>query len=254
MLDSCKPELRNDVLEGAVSPSAFVTTHWSVVVAAGDVSSPHGQAALENLCRSYWQPLYAYLLRQGRTPHDAQDLTQEFFAHFLEKSYFRVADRARGRFRSFLLTALKHFVAHEWEKARAVKRGGRQSFISWEEQPEETRPSLASGADLSPERFYDQQWALTLLEQALDRLGQESAANRKEQQFERLKAFLSNEPGEGAYAAVAAELGTSPGSVAVAVHRLRQRYGELVREEVANTVAKPEQVEDELRYLIELIG
>ena len=249
-----QPELRKDVLEGAASPSAFTTTHWSVVVAAGDVSSPQGRAALERLCRAYWQPLHAYLLRQGHTAHDAQDLTQEFFAHFLEKSYFRVADRARGRFRSFLLTALKHFVAHEWEKARAVKRGGRHSFISWEEQPEEMRASLASGADLPPERFYDQQWALTLLEQALARLRQESAANGKEQQFERLKTFLSNEPGEGAYAAAAAELGVSPGAVAVGVHRLRQRYGELVREEVANTVARREQIEDELRYLIELIG
>jgi RNA polymerase sigma-70 factor (ECF subfamily) len=232
----------------------FATTHWSVVISAGHQSSPNAEEALEKLCRTYWYPLYAYVRRQGKSPEDAQDLTQAFFAWFLERSFLRQADRGRGRFRSFLMTSLNHFLAHERERAQALKRGGRQVHIPWDLAAAENRYHLEPSSDASPDKNFDQRWALALFHQALGRLRLEYANAGKHEMFEQLKTFLTNLAGDGGYEGVAARLGMAPGSIAVAVHRLRQRYGELVKEEIAHTVASPTEVQDELRYLIELIG
>jgi RNA polymerase sigma factor (sigma-70 family) len=232
----------------------FATTHWSVVLAAGHDSTPGAQEALEKLCSAYWYPLYAYVRRHGHSPEDAQDLTQAFFAKLLEKKSLRHAQQERGRFRTFLLTALKNFLSHEWERAKAAKRGGGSIHLSWDQTSAEERYGLEPVSDLTPEKIFEQGWALTLFQQALARLRDESTAAGKGDRFEQLKGFLTDEPAEGAYKAIAERLGMSSDSVAVSVHRLRQRYGELVREAIAQTVANPAEAQDELRYLISLIG
>lgn len=222
------------------------------MLAAG-ANSPESAAALEQLCRSYWYPLYAYVRRFGYNVHNAQDLTQAFFAELFRKDYFRAADRERGKFRSFLLTGLRHFLAHEWEKNRAAKRGGGAVPLCFDEQIAEAQYQHEPASNGSPERLYDRSWALRVFEQGLERLRRELIDQDKTAQFEQLKPYLTQEPGSGAYAAAAASLGLSPNAVAVAVHRLRQRYAALVREAVAETVAQPGQVEEELSYLISLI-
>ncbi|HXJ58558.1 MAG TPA: sigma-70 family RNA polymerase sigma factor [Verrucomicrobiae bacterium] len=239
---------------GSPAKQWFTTTHWSVVLAAKQSSSPDGAAALELLCRTYWYPLYAYVRRQGYSPEDAQDLTQAFFEQFLEKGSVQLADRGRGKFRSFLLTSLKHFLTHEWEKARTLKRGGGHVHLSWDQTSAESQYQLEPVSELKPEKIFDQRWALALFQQALARLRQEYAATGKAPQFEELKAFLTDAAEDGGYAEVAARLDMPPRSVAVAVHRMRQRYGELVREEIAHTVASRGEIQEELRYLIELVG
>jgi RNA polymerase sigma-70 factor (ECF subfamily) len=241
----------------ASSPAAakwFATTHWSVVLSAADSTAPGAGEALEKLCRTYWYPLYAYVRREGRSVEDAQDLTQEFFARVLENKSLRKARRERGRFRSFLLTSFQNFLAHEWERARAEKRGGGRPFISWEETSAENRYQLEAISDLTPDKIFEQRWALALFQEAIVRLRQEFVAAGKTEQFTQLKAFLSGEAGEGDYGAVAARLSMTPNAVAVAVHRLRQRYGQLVREEVAHTVSSPAEVDEELRHLIALMS
>jgi RNA polymerase sigma-70 factor (ECF subfamily) len=231
----------------------FATTHWSVVLTASDGASPQAAEALENLCRTYWYPLYAYARRKGYSAPDAQDLTQEFFARFLEKNSLSRADRQRGRFRSFLLTSFQNFLGHEWDRARTEKRGGGWTFISWDERAAEGRYQLDGTPDLPPDKIFEQRWAFTLFQQALTRLREEAVASGKVEQFEQLKSFLSAEPDEGAYADVAARLSLSTGAVAVGVHRLRQRFGHLVREEIAHTVASPAELDEEMRYLIDLM-
>jgi RNA polymerase sigma-70 factor (ECF subfamily) len=241
-----------DIPSGA--GSLFPTTHWSVVLSAGGGSLPNAQAALEQLCRAYWYPLYAYVRRQGRGVEEAQDLTQEFFARFLRKEYLRHTDPARGRFRTFLLTSLKRFLVNDWKKGRAARRGGGQPVISWDQRETETR-FLAESADLStPEKAFEKRWAVTVLEEVLERLRQEFTASGQPERFERLKVLLWGEKGSPPYAGVAAELGLTEGALKVAVHRLRQRYRELLRAEVASTVAQPEEVDDELRHLIAVIS
>lgn len=225
-----------------------------MVLSAGEGSLPNAQAALERLCRAYWYPLYAYVRRQGRSVEEAQDLTQEFFARLLQKEYLRHTDPARGRFRTFLLTALKRFLVNDWEKGRAARRGGGQQIISWDERVTETR-FLAESADQStPEKAFEKRWALIVLEQVLERLRDEFTASGHAERFERLKVLLWGEKGSPPYVEVAAELGLTEGALKVAVHRLRQRYRELLRAEVANTVARPEDVDDELRHLIAVIS
>jgi DNA-directed RNA polymerase specialized sigma24 family protein len=236
------------------SPPLFATTHWSVVLAAGNDSSPGAQEALERLCRTYWLPLYAYVRRRGYTPEDSQDLTQAFFANFLEKNAVSRARRERGRFRSFLLTSLQNFLAHEWEKARAAKRGGGSRPLPWDEPSPEGRYQLESSPELSPDKAFERRWAMTLFQQALTRLHAESTAAGKAATFNELKSFLSEKADEGAYAAAAKRLRIAPAAVGVAVHRLRKRYGELVREEIAHTVATPGEIEDEMRHLIALMS
>lgn len=231
----------------------FATTHWSMVIAAGDASSPHAQGALEALCRAYWYPLYAYVRRKGYTSQDAQDLTQEFFARLLKRNYLTAADRNRGRFRSFLLGSLEHFLAREWTKAHAQKRGGGHHLFSLDELDAEGRYQLEPAHELTAEKMFDRRWATTLLEQAMCRLRDECMANAKGDLFAKVEGVIAGERGAVPYAEIASALAMNEGALKVAVHRLRQRYGELVRSEIAQTVADPAEAEEELHYLIAVL-
>ena len=228
---------------------AFVTTHWSLVVSSGRNDTTQARNALEKLCRAYWFPIYAFVRRQGHNPHDAQDLTQEFFARLLAKNQLAGADPNRGRFRSFLLAALKHFLANEWHKARAQKRGGGQVPIPIDASTAESKCGIDPADHLTAEKIYERRWALTLLDQVLRRLRDEYVRDGKEKQFEQLKTTLTEVSRSVRYADIAAQLGTSEGAVKVAVHRLRQRYREVLRAEIKDTVASPGEVEDEIRNL-----
>jgi RNA polymerase sigma-70 factor (ECF subfamily) len=227
----------------------FATTHWSVVLAAGQGASPDSRKALASLCETYWYPLYAFVRRQGYSADDAQDVTQDFFATLLEKQYLRVADSERGKFRSFLLTAFKHFLSKERAKAHAEKRGGGRKSLSLDFRNGESRYDREPAHAVTAETLYERRWALTLLDQVLGRLEAEYTGTGKQELFGRLKEFLIGERGARTYAQVAADLGVSEGAVKVAVHRLRQRYRELIRAEIAQTLADPNEVEDELQQL-----
>lgn len=235
-------------------PGWFATTHWSVVLAAGETTSSQAEVALEKLCRAYWYPLYAHVRRRGYSPHDAQDLTQGFFARLLEKNWVGAADREKGKFRSFLLSVLDHYLGDERDRANAAKRGGGQALISLDEQTAEKLLSQEPASYLSPEKEFDKSWAAALLQQGMTRLRGEFEASGKGQTFDQLKLFLEGEANSGDYAAMAVGLGMSANAIAVSVHRLRQRYRELVRVEVANTVASPNEVEDEMRYLFSVLA
>ena len=232
----------------------FVTTHWSVVLTAGRNDTTRAHDALARLCQTYWHPLYAYVRRVGNSPHDAQDLTQEFFARLLEKNYLAAADESRGRFRSFLLAALKHFLANEWDKARAQKRGGGQIPIPIDVGTAETSCGFEPVDRLSAEKIYERRWALTLLAQVLRRLREEYVRAGREKLFEQLKPTLTEASRTVRYAEMAGHLGLSEGAVKVAVHRLRQRYREVLRAEIADTVDSPAEVEDELRNLFSALA
>ncbi|MBI2925629.1 MAG: sigma-70 family RNA polymerase sigma factor [Verrucomicrobia bacterium] len=220
------------------------------MLAAADLASPSARAALEKLCRTYWYPLYAYVRRRGHRPEDAQDLTQEFFVRLLQKNSFAGADRAKGRFRSFLLGALQHFLADEHDRASAKKRGGGQQFISWEQDFAEKRFAEEPTDELSPDKIFERRWALTVLEQAASRLRAEYQAAGTGQLFEHLKGYVTGEGAAPTYAATAAQLGLSESAVKSAIFRLRRRYYELVREAVAQTVADPRELEEEIRHLM----
>ncbi len=232
-----------------VAGAVFATTHWSDVLAAGRNDTPHARTALETLCRNYWPPLYAYVRRLGHSPEDAQDLTQEFFARLLERNTVARADPERGRFRSFLLASLKHFLAHEWEKARARKRGGGASIVPLALDTTETRCAPPPAAGDTPDQAFDRQWALSVLDLVLGRLRKEYADCGRDDLFLALKETLSGGRSEIPYRDLGGQLALSEGAVKVAAHRLRQRYRELLREEIANTVASPDEVEEELRNL-----
>src|SRR5437667_1881708 len=230
-------------------PSSFATTHWSLVLSAGRPASPASAAALSTLCQRYWYPLYVYVRRTIRDIDEARDLTQEFFARLLEKNTLAHADPERGRFRSFLLTALKHFLINEWEKGQAQKRGGGRTTLALDFEAKDSTFSLEPSHAWTPERLYERQWALTLLDQVLAQLRQEYTAAGKGQLFETLKTCLAGENSTATYADVARPLGMTEGAVKVAAHRLRKRYRELLRQEVAQTVADENEVEDEMRSL-----
>jgi RNA polymerase sigma factor (sigma-70 family) len=232
----------------------FVTTHWSVVLTAGRNDTTRARAALEQLCRNYWQPLYAYVRGSGYSREEAEDLTQEFFTRLLADNTIARADPARGRFRSFLLGSLKHFLAHEWEKARAQKRGGGAQLIPLEFDTAETRCVQPVAPGDTPDRAFDRQWALALLTIVLGRLRREYGDAGREDLFLGLKDTLSGGRAEIPYRELGARLGLSEGAVKVAAHRLRQRYRDLLREEIANTVAGPEEVEQELQQLFAALG
>jgi RNA polymerase sigma-70 factor (ECF subfamily) len=238
----------------ATTCSPFATTHWSVVQAAGREFSPEAQAALERVCQSYWYPLYAYVRRTGRTPEDSQDLVQEFFAHFLERNYLRLADQNRGRFRTFLLTSLKHFLINDWRKATREKRGGRYQILSLDVEKTETRFRAEPVDGMSPEKLYDRRWATVLLDRVLDQLKTEFAAANRRPVFEELKSFLTGEGPESTYAEIGGRLGMTEGSLKVTVHRMRRRYRELLRKEISTTVDTPEAVEEEVRELFLALG
>ncbi len=227
----------------------FATTHWSVVLAAGQGDAPGAQAALEKLCRTYWYPLYAYVRRRGYGHEDAQDLTQAFLLQLLERQSSARVDRSKGRFRSFLLAGLNYFLADHRDRAHAQKRGGGQPVLSFDAQPAEQRYGLEPVDHLSPDKLFERQWALALLGEVLARMEREFREEGKAELFQRLCVFLVAGTGQETYADVAAAAGLTGEAVKKAVHRLRHRYYELFREEIAHTVADPTEVEAEMRHL-----
>ena len=231
----------------------FATTNWSLVLAAADERSPEAVDALESLCRAYWYPLYVYVRRKGYSAADAQDLTQEFFSRLLSKDYLSIADRSRGKFRSFLLGSLEHFLAREWNKAHAQKRGGGCSHFSLDEKDAENRYLIEPAHALTPDRVFDRRWATTLLDQAMAKLREECISDDKGNLFDKVQYLLPGERGTASYAQIAADLNTSEDAIKMAVHRLRRRYGELVRAEIAQTVASPQEAQEELQYLFAVL-
>ncbi len=225
------------------------TTHWSVVLAAGQKENPQSAEALERLCKIYWYPLYAYVRRKGHDVPEAQDLIQDFFASLLQKGWLEKVDPKKGRFRSYLICAMDHFLANHWRRAAAAKRGGGRPLLSLDDTAEK-RYAAEAATDLTPEKLYERRWALSLLERALHRLHQEYATTDRGTLYDSLKQFLSAEPEAGDYERVSAQLGISHGAVSTAVYRLRQRYQALVREDVAQTVDRREEIEDEIRSLV----
>jgi len=235
---------------GASAPACqFATTHWSMVVAAGHGRSPESEAALEALCRDYWYPLYVYVRRRGYSADDAQDLTQAFFAALLEKKYLRDAERTRGRFRTFLLTAMQRFLSKEQDRQRSQKRGGGRRAIALDFPAGEDRYRHEPSHSWTPERLYERRWALTLLDNVLQEIEIECKSRGKQDLFEELKQYLAAGPQGQAYGQTAVRLGISEGAVKVAVHRLRRSYREILRREVSKTLAAGEDLADELRQL-----
>lgn len=242
-------------LTGENSPQheQFPKTRWSVLLAARDrKDDARAAAALDELCRAYWFPLYVYVRRRGYSPQDAEDLTQGYFAALIEKDYLADADRERGKLRSFLLLTLKHYIADEWTKASALKRGSGKPPISIDAAAEE-RYALEPIDEQSPDRLYEKRWALTLLDNVLHQLRADYEASGQLVLFETLKKFLSWNSGREAYRDIASHLGMKENAVRVAIFRLRRRYGDLLRAQVADTVTKPDEVPSELDYLLSIL-
>ena len=219
------------------------------MLAAGRKSTPQSDRALEELCRAYWFPLYAYVRRRGHTKEDAEDLTQEFFARFLEKNYLAGLSAERGRFRAFLLASLKHFLANEWDKSRRQKRGGGVTPLSLDWQTADTQFQIAATAEPSPDKAFDREWTVTLLAKVIERLQAESETEGRGKQFAELKIFLTVGKGALSHAEAARKLGMDETAVRVAVHRLRKRYRQLLRDEIAQTLADSADVDEEMRAL-----
>ncbi len=238
----------------ATRKPAFVTTHWSVVLTATGADTTKARAALEHLCRMYWYPIYHFVRRQGYSMHDAQDLTQEFFARLLEKRWIAGADQSRGRFRSFLLMVLKRFLAVEWRRANAQKRAGDRPCVPLPLDTAETRYTREPADTSTPEQAFERQWALTLLESVLRELRLEYERSGKGRLFEVLKPCLMGSRESQPYAMLAASLEMSDGAVKVAVHRLRERYRERLKTEIAHTVATPADVDNEMRHLFHVLS
>ncbi len=227
--------------------SRFPTTRWTLVIAAGDPHRKEARSALVSLCENYWYPLYAYLRRRGYSAEEAQDLTQEFFVRVLEGRYLDRADPGKGRFRSFILTSLRFFVADEEDRQRALKRG-RGMVVTLEFSSGEERYQREPGHDETPERIFERRWALAVLDRVVEKLREEFVHHGRLGHFEQLKVFLLGQS-DAPYAALAQKMKTSEGALKVAIHRLRKRYRELFRQEIADTVANPAEVESELRFL-----
>jgi RNA polymerase sigma factor (sigma-70 family) len=236
------------------SHANFFATRWSVVLAAaGSDADGRRQRALEELARIYWFPLYAFARRQGHSPHVAEDLTQEFFALLIEKQRLRHVDQAKGKFRSFLLTSIKHFLANEYDKSRAQKRGGAQKVLALDALDAEARYAVEPVDDMTPERVFEQRWAWAVIDEVLSRLRGQYAAKGQSDLFDALKGALTQRPGDGEYDEVARTLGMTASAVAVAAHRLRARYRKLLREEIAQTVAEPGLIDAEVKYLLDCL-
>jgi len=231
----------------------FAPTSWTDVLAAQRGGSREAEAALEKLCLTYWYPLYSYLRRKGFDPHKAQDLNQEFFYRLIKENYLGAVDRRRGKFRSFLLAALNHFVSNQRDYERAAKRGGGKALLSLDDTDAENRFIHEPASSLSPEKIFEKNWFLTLFEQALARLSEEQKAAGKSELFEQLKLFVVEDAESGDYNNAAARVNMTPNAVAVTVHRLRDRYKKLVHEEVVRTVADPAEIEDELRRFFSVL-
>jgi RNA polymerase sigma factor (sigma-70 family) len=234
--------------------AVFATTHWSTVLTAGREHSPQSEQALDRLCRSYWYPIYAFVRRHDHSPADAQDLTQEFFFQLLKRGDLAGVQPGRGRFRWFLLAALKHFLANEWHKLQTQKRGGDRTIISFDTLSAESRYRLAQSRDLSPEVLYERSWALTLLDQARERLCGEYANSGKTERFQLLEQFLPGEQSDLSYAEAGQQLALTESAIKSEVYRLKKRYRTLLRTGVAHTVAAPEEIDDEIRYLAKLLA
>jgi RNA polymerase sigma-70 factor (ECF subfamily) len=234
--------------------TAFEPTQWSVVLRAGRNDTPRAQQALARLCQTYWYPLYAHVRRRGHGAHDAQDLTQEFFARLLARQTLERADPARGRFRTFILTALDRFLADEWDKSQAQKRGGATEILSLDLAAAERRFDLEPADTAAPDQAFDRQWALALLETVLNRLEDEYRCDGKANWFGALQPTLTGARESQPYAELAANLGSSEGAVKVAVHRLRKRYRVLLQAEIVETVATPEEAPEEMRYLLRALA
>jgi RNA polymerase sigma factor (sigma-70 family) len=234
--------------------SGFATTQWSQVLAARDGSDSEVRTALAALFEAYWYPLYAYVRRQGNSPEEAADLTQAFFAYLLEKDALKGVDPSEGKFRSFLLATLKHFLSHERDKAQAQKRGGDQVGISLDAKLAESRYGYEPSDGLTPEQVYERRWALTVLERSLEKLEEKESSGGDGIRFEKLRPYLVGEEPHLPYREVAAELDMSEGAVRGAVHRLRQSFGQVLRDEIAMTVAQPDQVDGEVRHLLGAVG
>ncbi len=247
----------NDTQEADVASylgRGFTTTHWSVVLSARDRACAEGQAALEELCRKYWYPLYAFVRRRGWNPLDAADLTQAFFVFLLENEALKQAQREKGKFRSFLMAAMANFLNNEWDKRRTLKRGGQRQMVSLDALTAEERYRLEPVDPLTPEKLFERRWTMTLVEHVLARLKQEYTAEGKADLFELLEPGLTGELAEGSYADWAKALGMSRGALKVALHRLRRRFGEALRREVAHTVATPAEIDAEIRQLFAAIS
>jgi RNA polymerase sigma factor (sigma-70 family) len=243
-----------DSMTSHEAPQMFPATQWTVVLAAGGTPSPESAAALERLCASYWYPLYAFVRRSGRSPPDAQDLTQEFFARVLERHWLARADQSKGRFRTFLLTAMERFLANEWDKARALKRGGGHRNVPMQVDTAETRYGVEPADTRTPEQAFEYRWAVALLDEVVKQLEAEFQEQGQAASFAALKPCLVGDRASQPYAELAAMLGMEEGAVKVAVHRLRQRYRELLRAEIANTVASTEEVDAEMRHLFNVLS
>ena len=227
----------------------FATTRWTLVLTAARRDAPEAGAALEELCRTYWYPLYAYVRRQGHTREDAEDLTQSFFARLLEKNYLEGLQSDKGKFRAFLLVALKHFLANEWDRANRKKRGGDAVMLSLDWRDADTRYQIEPADNVSPDKLYDRLWAVTLLERVIARLREETSREGESKLFDVLSPFLMIGKSAIPYAQAASALGLSEPATRVAVHRLRRRYREFLRDEIAQTLSNPAQVEEEMRAL-----
>jgi len=232
----------------------FAETHWSVVLSAGRGDDTRSREALARLCQTYWYPLYAFVRRHGHSPEDAQDLTQGFFAHLLEHHALAKAHPAKGRFRSWLLASLRHFLANEQARASAQKRGGGRTPISLDAASAETRYGLEPADHATPDRLFERNWALTLLEEVLKRLRAEQADAGKLAQFEQLEDCLMGELPAPRYAELAARLGASQEALRMTVSRLRRRYRDLLRAEIAHTVSTPAEIDEEIRHLLGVLG
>jgi RNA polymerase sigma-70 factor (ECF subfamily) len=242
-------ETEGEIRETGSDAAQFGSTQWSVVLAAGAGSSPQSREALETLCRRYWYPLYAYVYHRVRTPDEAEELVQEFFARLLEKKVLAVAEPSRGRFRSFLLTALHNFLVNEWEKISAKKRGGGRKRISLDFSDTQSRVCTPTSREITPEKLFERQWAIALLSRTLQRLHDEFAQAGKADRFEALVPFLMGRNAPVTYAQAAQRLDMSEDAAMVAAHRMRRRFRELLRAEIVDTVTRPEDVDDEIRSL-----
>ena len=249
-MGACVPVVVQWTTSAMPGNSEFRTTSWSLIVAASSSPTADSRQALATLCQTYWNPVYAFIRRNGHDPDSTQDLTQEFFSRLIEKNYLEDADRRRGRFRSFLLASVKHFLANEWDRSRALKRGGGRTPVSIDAIEAERWYAPAGVADITPERLFERRWALSLLERVIERLRSEYAAAGKAEQFAMLERFLNQESDEEHYDELAARMGLSSGALRMAVHRMRRKYRTFLRAEIAETVEKPEEIDEEIRFLL----
>jgi len=242
------------VLPSKENHACFEPTHWSVVLSAQAGDSPAAQQALAKLCTAYWYPLYAFVRRTGKDHHRAQDLTQGFFAFLLSSEGLKTVDRARGRFRSFLLASFNHYLSNEQDRQDAIKRGGDTVTVSWDAVEAEQRYAHEPADHSSPDVLFARHWANALAERVIARLHSEYAARRSADTFDGLKSFLTREVEQGEYAAIASSLGMTEGAIRTSVNRLRERFGKLIRAELMQTVSDPSEINDELRHIIKALA